>query len=306
MKLRDLALLFLLAAMWGASFLFIRVAAPALGPLALVDGRVLLAAAALLLYAAAIHDVPSLWARWKGYLLLGAVNAAIPFTLISVAELRLTASLAAILNATTPLFAALVATVWLRERITAKRGLGLALGLVGVAVLVGWSPLRIDGPVLLAIAASLGGAIAYAVGGVYAARGFKGAPPLALSIGQQLGAGILLLPLAATHLPTAPPAAGVVLAFLGLTLLATSVGYLIYFRLIASVGPTKTLTVTILVPCFGLLWGALFLHEPVGPGTLAGLVIVLSSVALVTGLRVPLPARDPSRPSALALPRTRD
>jgi len=291
MKPYDLALLFLLAAVWGAAFLFIRVASPALGPFMLVTARVLLAAGALLLYAAATRRVPDLRARWKGYVLLGAVNAAAPFTLISVAELRLTASLAAILNATTPLFAALVAALWLRERITAKRALGLALGLVGVAILVGWSPLRIDGPVLLAIAASLGGAAAYAVGGVYVSRRFKGTPPLALAIGQQLGAGALLLPLAVTHIPAVPPSMGVVLAFLGLSLLATAVAYLIYFRLIANVGPTKTLTVTILVPVFGLLWGALFLHEPVGLGTLAGLVVVLTSVALVTGLRVPVPKR---------------
>lgn len=293
MKPRDLALLFLLAAMWGGSFLFIRVAAPALGPLALMAARVLLAAAALLVYAASIRRLPSLRTRWKGYLLLGTVNAAIPFTLIATAELRLTASLAAILNATTPLFAAVIAAVWLREPITARRALGLALGLVGVAVLVGWSPLRLDGAVLLAIVASLGGALAYAAGGVYAARAFTGTPPLTLAIGQQLGAGVVLLPLAATRLPTRPPSSGVVLAFLALTLLATAVGSLIYFRLIASVGPTKTLTVTILVPCFGLLWGTLFLREPVGLGTLAGLAIVLCSVTLVTGLRLPRPAPTP-------------
>ncbi len=301
MKPYDLALLFLLAALWGASFLFIRVASPALGPLALIAARVLLAAAVLALYAAATRRLPDLRSRWKSYLLLGIVNAAIPFTLIATAELRLTASLAAILNATTPLFAALVAALWLGERITPKRALGLALGLAGVAILVGWSPLRLDGPVLLAIAASLGGAVAYAVGGVYASSGaFKGAPPLALAIGQQLGAGIVLLPLAATHVPTAAPSMGVVLAFLGLSLLATAVAYLIYFRLIASVGPTKTLTVTILVPVFGLLWGALFLHEPVGLGTLAGLAVVLISVVLVTGLRLPVLTRAPAHAYAVA------
>lgn len=289
MKAYDLALLVLLAAMWGASFLFIRVASPALGPLPLAAARVLLAGGALALYAMAARRLRlrSLRVRWKSYVLLGAINAAIPFTLIAAAELSLTASLAAILNATTPLFAALIAATWLGERLTARRVLGLVLGLVGVAILVGWSPLRIDGAVLLAIMASLGGAVSYAGGGIYASRAFKGAPPLTLAIGQQLGAGAVLLLPAATRIPTIWPSTGVVLAFLALALLSTSVAYLVYFRLIASVGATNTLTVTILVPVFGLLWGALFLGEPVGIATVAGLVVVLASVVLVTGLRLP-------------------
>jgi len=285
MKPRDLATLLLLAAIWGASFLFIRVAAPVLGPVALMEARVLLASVALVVYALALRRFPELRPRWRAYLILGAINAAAPFTLIATAELTLTASLAAILNATTPLFAAVVAAVWLRERITGRRALGLALGLAGVAVLVGWSPLPLNGSVILAVVTSLAAALFYALGGVYSSRAFGGAPPLALAVGQQLGATAVLLPFVAVRPPVSAPSGAVVLTVLALALLPTAFGYILYFRLIANVGPTKTLTVTFLVPVFGLLWSAIFLREPVGAGTLVGLAIILSSLTLVTGIR---------------------
>ncbi len=285
MKPRDLATLLLLAAIWGASFLFIRVAAPVLGPVALMEARVLLASVALVVYALALRRFPELRPRWRAYLILGAINAAAPFTLIATAELTLTASLAAILNATTPLFAAIVAAVWLRERLTGRRALGLVLGLAGVAVLVGWSPLPLNGSVILAVVTSLAAALFYALGGVYSSRAFRGAPPLALAVGQQLGATAVLLPFVAVRPPVSAPSGAVVLTVLALALLPTAFGYILYFRLIANVGPTKTLTVTFLVPVFGLLWSAIFLRESVGAGTLVGLAIILSSLTLVTGMR---------------------
>ncbi len=281
MKPRDLATLLLLAAIWGASFLFIRVAAPVLGPVALMEARVLLASVALVVYALALRRFPELRPRWRAYLILGAINAAAPFTLIATAELTLTASLAAILNATTPLFAAIVAAVWLRERLTGRRALGLVLGLAGVAVLVGWSPLPLNGSVILAVVTSLAAALFYALGGVYSSR----ASPLALAVGQQLGATAVLLPFVAVRPPVSAPSGAVVLTVLALALLPTAFGYILYFRLIANVGPTKTLTVTFLVPVFGLLWSAIFLRESVGAGTLVGLAIILSSLTLVTGMR---------------------
>jgi len=295
MRPRDLGALLLLAALWGGSFLFIRLAAPALGPLALMDLRVLLAGGALLVYAAIARRLPAWRSWWRRYLILGALNAAAPFTLIATAELRLTASLAAILNATTPLFTALVAAVWLKERVTAPKAAGLALGVVGVAVLVGWSPLPPSGAVLLSVGASLLAALFYGLGGVYAKVAFGGVPPLALTIGQQMGASVCLLPFAALTLPAIRPAPGVLAAVVALALLCTSLGYLLYFHLIRSVGPTKTLSVTFLVPVFGLLWSTLFLREPVGAGTVAGLAIILASVTLVTGIRV-FPGRRAGAP----------
>ncbi|MGH3089405.1 MAG: DMT family transporter [Rubrobacteraceae bacterium] len=285
MSIKDLGLLTALGALWGASFIFIRVAAPALGPFALVEFRVFLAAAALAIYALVIGKALKIRHRWKGFLLLGGLNAAIPFTLISAAQLELTASFGAILNSTTPLFGALVAAVWIGDPLTTRKILGLVLGILGVAVLVGWSPMPVTLALALAVSASLTAALFYGIGSVYAKRNFTGIPPLGLAIGQLSGAAAVTMPVAAMDAPREVPSLVVAASVLALALLSTAVAYLIYFRLIASVGPTKTLTVTFLVPVFGVFLGALLLNEPVGGGTLTGLAIILASVFLVNEVR---------------------
>ncbi len=284
MKPGDLGTLVLLGALWGGSYLFIGVAVSALRPALLMDLRVLLAAVALALYAFTVGRLPALRSRWKEFLVLGGLNAAAAFTLIATSQLNLTASLAAILNSTTPLFAAVVAAAWIGEALTVKKAVGLLLGVVGVAVLVGLDPVPLSGIVLLSVGTSLLAALCYALGGVYAKHTFSGVPPLSMGIGQQAGAAAILLPPSIATFPGEPPAITVVLSVLGLALLSTAVVYLPYFRLITSVGPTKILTVTFLVPVFGMLFGVLLLEEPFGPGTLVGLAIILSGVALVTGI----------------------
>ena len=287
MGARDLVALILLAALWGASYVFIRVAVPALGPFVLMGARVALAAGALALYAALLaRAMPKFRSRWKEFLFVGATNSAIPFALIAAAELELTASLAAILNSTTALFVAVVAAAWIGEKLTAKKVFGLLLGFVGVVVLVGWDPVPLTGAVFLAVAAMLCASLSYAVGGVYVKRTFAGVSPLAMTIGQQTGAALFLLPLAAVSLPGEAPPLPAALSALALALLCTAVAYLLYFRLIENVGPTKTLAVTFLIPVFGLLFGVLLLGEPVGIGTLVGFAIISYGVALVTEVRL--------------------
>jgi drug/metabolite transporter (DMT)-like permease len=227
----------------------------------LVELRVGLAALALVLYAVAVGRVPKLRGRWREFVLIGALNAALPFSLISAAEIELTASLAAILNSTTVLFTSLVAAAWMGERLTKGRVGGVILGIAGVAVLVGWDPVALNGPVLLSVGAMLCGSLCYGLGAVYTKRTFVGVPSTALAIGQQAAAAAILLPLAAVSPPAEAPPLVVVLSVLGLALLSTAVAYLLYFYLISSVGPTKTST-----------------------GTLAGLGIILLSVALVIGI----------------------
>jgi drug/metabolite transporter (DMT)-like permease len=286
MGARDLGALLLLSALWGASFIFIRVAVPALGPFVLVELRVGLAAAALALCAALLGRLPKLRVRWRQFALLGTVNAAIPFSLISAAEINLTASLAAILNSTTVMFTALVAVVWMGDALTARKVVGVVLGIVGVTVLVGWDPIAMNCVVVLSVGAMLAASLSYGLGAVYAKRTFAGAPPMTIAIGQLTAASMLMLPLAAVSVPDERPSTIVVLSVLGLALLSTAVAYMLYFRLIENVGPTSTSTVTLLVPLFGLLFGVVLLDEPVGLGTLAGLVLILSSVTLITGLGV--------------------
>jgi drug/metabolite transporter (DMT)-like permease len=287
MRPRDFAGLALLGALWGGSFLFIRVAVPALGPFLLVELRVGLAAAALLLYALAAGRVPKIRRRWRSFLILGFLNAAVPFSLISAAEIHLTASLAAILNSSTVMFTAMVAAIWMGDVLTARKLVGIVLGIVGVTVLVGWDPIPLNGVVLLSVAAMLVASLSYALGATYVKSSFSGIPPLGMAIGQLGAATALLLPSSVVSFPGEVPSSAVIFSMLGLALLSTAAAYLIYFRLIENVGPTSTVTVTLLVPVFGLVFGVLLLDEPFGPGTLAGLGIILSSVVLTTGVSLP-------------------
>jgi drug/metabolite transporter (DMT)-like permease len=284
MKPSDFAGLILLGALWGGSFLFIRVAVPALGPFLLVEWRVALAGVALFIYALVVGRAPKIRTRWRSFAVLAFLNAALPFSLISAAEIYLTASLAAILNSTTVMFTAIVAAVWMGDALTARKFVGIIFGIVGVTVLVGWDPVALNGVVLLSVVAMLAASLSYALGATYAKHAFSGIPPLGMAIGQLSGATALLLPLAVVSLPEVTPSVVVTLSMLGLALLSTAVAYLIYFRLIENVGPTSTVTVTLLVPVFGLLFGVLLLDEPFGLGTLAGLGIILTSVVLITGL----------------------
>jgi drug/metabolite transporter (DMT)-like permease len=287
MRPRDFAGLVLLGALWGGSFLFIRVAVPALGPFLLVELRVGLAAAALLLYALAAGRVPKIRRRWRSFLILGFLNAAVPFSLISAAEIHLTASLAAILNSSTVMFTAMVAAIWMGDVLTARKLVGIVLGIVGVTVLVGWDPIPLNGVVLLSVAAMLVASLSYALGATYVKSSFSGIPPLGMAIGQLGAATALLLPSSVISFPGEVPSSAVIFSMLGLALLSTAAAYLIYFRLIENVGPTSTVTVTLLVPVFGLVFGVLLLDEPFGPGTLVGFGIILSSVVLITGVSLP-------------------
>ena len=283
---RDLAALLALAAVWGGSFLFIRVSVASLGPLPLAAGRVAIAAVVLAIGMRLLGRDASLRGRMRRLLVLGGLNAAIPYALISAAELQLTASYAAMLNATVPLWSVAFGAVWLGERVTAKRVTGLAVGLLGVAVLVGWSPVAMTPIVLLCVAATLVATASYALAGVYAKRRLADVSAPALALGQQVGALPWLALPAAWQLPDMQPTPVAVAALLALAILSTAFAYLLYFRLLASVGPTRTSTVTYLLPVFGSAWGALFLGEAVTAGMFAGLALILGSVVLVNDVRV--------------------
>jgi drug/metabolite transporter (DMT)-like permease len=284
MNTRDLIKLLLLATIWGASFLLIRIAAPALGPVGLVTARMLIAGGALVLFALATQrPLPSLRAEWRTYLALGALNSAVPLTLEAFALLHLSASMGAILASTTPLWTAIGAALWLGERLTARAASGLALGIAGVVAIVGWSELALTGVVVLALSAALLSAVLYALGGIYARAVVRGRSPLALTIGQDLSAGVLLLPLAVTAPSHGPLSMSVVVATVTLALVVTAAGTLLYFDLIARLGPTRTQSVGFLVPGVALLLGVLLLGEPLTAGTVLGLGLVLASVGLVAG-----------------------
>jgi drug/metabolite transporter (DMT)-like permease len=286
MKTTDWVILLLLGAIWGASYLFIRIAVPSFGAFPLVGIRVTLAAIVLGVGLRASGRRFSFRPYAGRLLILGGINAAIPFTLISAAELHITASLAAMLTAITPLWAAVFSAIWLDEPLNARRVAGLLLGVVGVSVLVGWSPIVLNPTTMLAIAALIVATCAYGGVGVFTKRKLSGVPAPTLALGQQLGAiAWLFVPALWTardmH-PTAPAAA----ALLTLAIVCTAVAYLLFFKLLASAGPTKTTTVTYLVPVFGTAWGAIFLHEPVTWGMLLGLAFIFASVVAVNQVAI--------------------
>jgi drug/metabolite transporter (DMT)-like permease len=290
MRAKDLGILFVLAAIWGSSYLFIRVAVPTLGPLLVALARVSVAAAGLLVWLA-VSKQRGQFRFDRRFVAIGALNAAMPYVLISYAEIHMTASLASILNATTPLFAALAAAAWAGRRPHSRVIVGCLLGLAGVGVLAGWEPGAGGLSFYLAVAAMLASSFSYGVATVYAKHKLAGVSALGAATGQQLGAAVLLIPVGAAAVATghgARPSLGVAAAMLALGLICTSFAYLLYFRLIASAGAVNTSSVTFLIPIFGIAWSALFLSEPAPRGTLPGLALIFASILLVTGRGLPI------------------
>jgi drug/metabolite transporter (DMT)-like permease len=284
LKSRDLTELVLLAALWGASFLFMRLAAPAFGPLPLAAVRVALASVLLLALLARRGQLIELRRHWRGLLGVGLFNSAIPFVLFSFAALSITAGLSSILNATVPLWTAIVAFVWLRQGLTPLRALGLVVGFAGV-VFLAWEQASFKpGGSGWAVVACLAATFCYGVAANATKRYLAGVPALAQATGSQVAATLLLAGPALGEWPLALPGAVPWGAALGLAVLCTALAYILYFRLIGRIGPTNAVSVTFLIPVFALLWGALFLGEAITLRMLTGGAIVLVGIALTLGL----------------------
>jgi drug/metabolite transporter (DMT)-like permease len=300
MNAKQISLLTVLAALWGASFLFIRIGVTELGVAPLMLLRV--AIGALFLCALALTRYPpralytQLRERAGALFVVGALNSALPFCLFAFAELTLSAGVTSVINATTPLWGALVAYLWLRDTLSVSRIIGLAVGFAGVLALV-WDQMAVPhgahaaapGATLLASAAALGATLLYGIAANFTKRRLSGVDPLISATGSMLGATLLLIPFALATWPAGPVSAGSWGAVACLGVACTGVAYFIYFYLISHVGPARAITVTFVIPIFGILWGALFLGERVSAGMLEGCAIVLLGTALATGVikRVP-------------------
>lgn len=295
MKPRDVSDLILLGALWGASFLFMRVAAPAFGPVALIAVRVGLAA--LLLAPVLMWRGQQGVARkhWRAIAAVGIANSAVPFVLFAYSTLTLTAGMAAILNATAPMWTALIAWWWLGDRLPRARIAGLLIGMAGVVVLVSDRiGVRGDGQAaLLAIGAGLGATLCYGMAANLTRRFLVGVPALAITTGSLVAATIALAPFALMAWPATPPAASDWAAAMALGVLCTALAYLLYFRLIARVGATGAISVTFLIPLFAVVWGAVFLGEGLSASMIVGGLVVLAGTALSSGFVRWPPARAP-------------
>lgn len=278
----------LLAAIWGGSFLFMRIATVEFGALPTAALRVAIAALFLLPILFWRGQWPPLRARWKSVLAVGVLNSGVPFACFSFALLSITTGLSAILNATVPLFGAVIAWVWLKDRLNATRALGLAIGFAGV-VMLAWDQASFKpdasgiAPGWAVLACPLA-TFCYGLAASCTKRYLGGLPSLVLATGSQIGATVGLALPAIWYWPAAMPSLRAWLALLVVGVLCTGIAYILYFRLIARAGPARALAVTFLVPVFALLYGVLFLGEEVTAWMMICGAVIVCGTALSTGL----------------------
>ncbi|MBY4733046.1 DMT family transporter [Cupriavidus pauculus] len=295
MRPADLIRLLSLSAIWGASFLFIRIAAPVLGPLPTAFFRVLIGALTL---AACLPMMGLKWnmqGKWRPVIVLGIINSGIPFVMYSVAALWLPAGYSAIFNAMTPLMGVVIGSLFFAEKLTRAKAAGVLIGLAGVFVLTRTGPVVFSHEVMLGALACLVATSCYGLAGFLTRRWITargGLDNRLVAGGSLVGATLFLLPFSVAALlrDNTLPAAdlGVWGAMVGVGMFCTAIAYVLYFRLIADLGPVKSLTVTFLIPPFGIVWGWMFLGETLSWAHAAGMLLIGVAVWLV--LRPAAPA----------------
>ncbi len=279
MAIRDIIALLVLAGIWGGSFIFMRVAAPEFGIYVLVAIRTVLATAVLLPLLLIRGSVKDIKRHWLAIALVGMANTAVPFVLFNYSSLHLEAGVNAILNATAPMFGAIVAWLWLGDKLTKSAVAGLFVGFVGVTVIsqqkLGEGDISFL-PILTALLATTG----YGIAACMMKKWLQGVKPLVVATGSQAMASVMLAPFALAILPDAMPSVN---AWINAVVYKRQ-AYILYFKLIADIGPAKAITVAYLVPLFGIIWGVLFLQEHLSIQTIVGGLMILFGVALTTGV----------------------
>jgi len=284
LKASDLGELVALAALWGASFLFMRMGAAEFGPVALAAVRV---AGATLFLLPLLHgrgQTSALRANWRPIFIVGVTNSALPFLCFSYAALSISAGLSSIFNAASPLFGALIAWLWLRDRLTPSRILGLGIGFAGVLWLA-WDKASFKpGGSGWAVVACVAGALLYGISANFTKKRLTGVAPLAVATGSQLSAALFLAVPALVWWPTVAPSGTAWLTAALLAVVCTGMAYVLYFRLIAHIGPANAIAVTFLIPVFAVLWGWMFLAEGVTPAMAIGCAVIIVGTGLATGM----------------------
>lgn len=288
MKTQYLAVLLLLGALWGASFLFIKLGLESFPPLTLVSLRLL--SSAVLLYALLRlrgGRLPATRRGWADLAFVGVFGTVLPWLLITWGEQHISSGLAAILNATTPLFSILLAYVWTREeQLSAARTAGVLLGFVGVVVAVGADNLDLASSGTQGQLAVLGAAACYGVSAIYGRRAFRGLPPLVPAAGQMITGSAALVPIAllVDGPPTATPTLAALGGMAGLSLIGTVLAYILFYWLLERLGASRASMVTYLLPPFALLYGWLWLQEPLHSNALLGLGLVVAGILVANGV----------------------
>ncbi len=286
MGLHNRGLIIILSILWGGSFFFVGVAVQEIPPLTIVLCRVTLASIILLTIVFLKGDkMPSTLALWGGFIVMGALNNLIPFSLIVWGQTHIESGLASILNGTTPIFSVILAHFLTKEeRLTTNRVSGVLIGWVGVAVLIGINSLRDFNIEVYGQIAVLGAAFSYACAAIYGRR-FKGLSPLVVATGMLCGSTILMTPVALLvdqpwHLS---PSAFTMMALCGLAAISTSLAYIIYFRVLAAAGPTNLLLVTFLIPLSAIFLGVMFLGERLKWNVFVGMGLIFIGLIAIDG-----------------------
>ncbi|HEX7346452.1 MAG TPA: DMT family transporter [Candidatus Limnocylindrales bacterium] len=283
LSLVDLGSLLYLGAVWGAVFLFMRIAAPQVGPVWAAEIRLVIGALVLLAFAG-MRALPVIRGRVASFVVVGALFSALPFTFIAIATLTLPAGFAALLNAATPLFTATIGVAFLGNRVSARVLAGLMVGVIAVVVLVGWSPLDPNMTTLIAVAAGLGAPASYAVAGNYVRARMSGIEPTELATGMVAAGALVALPVALLSGPPGVPGPDGLISLVGVGTLSTAFAWPIFFRVLRRTTATAASTVTFIVPAFALAWAAIVLAEPVGIELIVGFSLILVSLCLVLGI----------------------
>ncbi len=285
MSLRNIVTMIFLGAAWGSSFLFMKIAVPEMGPFAMVEARVAFGALALSVFALVLRKSLPRGRQWLPCIMIGLFYTAIPLLLWAYAARTLGASLLSIINATAPLFGALVTLLWLRERMRARGLAGLALGFAGVALLVGGEGIENARAEALPIAAALAASLMYGVMANYQDTIKDAVNPFSNVLGSLWVASIALMPVVVLSPPPAMPGWPAWGAVATLGIVCTAIAYHAYFGLIDELGPASALTVAYLIPVFGTLWGVLFLGERIGVHMIVGAAMIVAGIALVASAR---------------------
>ncbi len=284
MKNTDLAEMLSLAALWGASFLFVRMGAAEFGPVPLAALRVIGASLFLMPLLAMRGELGVLRLHWRAIFVVGITNSALPFLLFAYAALSITAGLSAIFNAAAPLFGALIAWLWLKDKLTPARIAGLAVGFAGVLWLA-WDEASFKpGGSGWATIACIAAALFYGFSASLTKRHLGGVAPIAVAAGSQLAAALVLVLPAVLWWPSVAPSVQAWTTIGLLAVFCTGVAYLLYFRLIANIGPANAISVTFLIPAFAVLWGWMFLGEHLSLSMVLGCGVILLGTGLATGM----------------------
>lgn len=289
MTIKNTLKLILLSAIWGGSFIFMRIISPVLGPVLTASMRTLIAGLFLIvIFKFTRYKI--YWKRdYKQFIIIGIINSSIPFYMYAYAALHIPASLSAIMNSMSPMFGAIFSAIFLIEPLTIKKSTGLILGTIGVAIVTSLNVAGVGISYYLSLGACIVAAICYGIGSIYIKLKASHIEPKAIAAGSQFFAGLALLPFIIFDPISINLDFKLVVTVILFAVICSALAYLIYYDLILNIGPTKALTVTFLIPIFGIIWGYLLLHEPIKLSTIIGGLVILLGTFLVTSSKATKP-----------------